>query len=338
MKGAAGFAIAAFAATIQAADWEDQADPVKVTTTTTTVASTWVDYDPAKTTTTTKPVALTTTTEYYWGDVPADKTTTTTKPVVVKTTTKVVDPTHTWGDVVVVTTKPVSPATSPAVTWVDAPVAGIGSCKVVTVTKTGSIIWVPAAYDPTWVEVPVAPTTAKPTTAKPTTVDHTWIDVPVDPIVKTTTTTADYTWADVPAKPTTFTTSTKPVVKTTTTATPKPTGGVCPKDNGKTLAQGGSCGCDFQINCGVKASPGAGSKFWQRTEGEKFDTLAACLKVCDENSLCESVLYVAEAGSADSQLCWQTSGLGPITGEGYAQIAYKGQCSGKCSQSYTKKA
>lgn len=46
------------------------------------------------------------------------------------------------------------------------------------------------------------------------------------------------------------------------------------------------------------------------------------------------VSRVDEKSSSDYHLCWQVSGLGPTTGQGYAQISYKGQCSGKCSASY----
>lgn len=111
---------------------------------------------------------------------------------------------------------------------------------------------------------------------------------------------------------------------------------MCPADHGKTLPVSGSCGGSFQVNCGVKATPGQNSKFWQRKENEKIPTLAACLAICNENALCESVLYVSASGTADDQLCWQTSGLGPVTGTGYAQIAYKTDAKGKCTQSYTK--
>jgi hypothetical protein len=87
----------------------------------------------------------------------------------------------------------------------------------------------------------------------------------------------------------------------------------------------------------LQASPDpTKTKFWQRTTGEKIATLAECMKICDENSLCEAVLYVSGSGTADDNICWQTSNLGPTTGSGYAQISYKGTCSGKCSASYTK--
>jgi hypothetical protein len=71
-------------------------------------------------------------------------------------------------------------------------------------------------------------------------------------------TTSTSTWADWTSTSTSTkawtTTSTKAWTTSTTTAAPKPTGGVCPNDSGKTLKQGGSCGCDFKINCGVKVS------------------------------------------------------------------------------------
>lgn len=319
--------------------WED--DPSKYSTTTTkpvvkttTTASTvWSDYDPKKTTTTTVPSKETTT----WDDVEiVTKTVTYTKKgghVVTVTITKPADSVATtwvdaetivdpeWQNVVSTTTKPVSPAS----TWADAQV-----CKVVTKTITASsYIWVPSGgdADPTWSDVPVKPTTTK-------AADPTWSDYTKS--VKPTSTAVDPTWSDyTPAPTTTVKPTTTKGWTTSTTAAPKPTGAVCPNDGGKTLASEGSCGSSFSINCGVKASPGKDSKFWQKNAGEKVSTLAACLAICNENALCESVLYVQSAGSADDQLCWQTSGLGPVTGTGYAQIAYKTGNKGKCSASYT---
>lgn len=147
---------------------------------------------------------------------------------------------------------------------------------------------------------------AAPTSSSTTT--QTWSDY-VDPTTTTTTTTAtwsDYvdptststttTWYDwTSTTTTTSSSSSKPTWTTSTTTTtskgPAPTGAVCPADNGKTLAAGGSCGCSFAINCATKASPGAGSKFWQKTAGALVNTLAECNKQCDENSLCESTLW-----------------------------------------------
>ena len=68
-------------------------------------------------------------------------------------------------------------------------------------------------------------------------------------------------------------------------------GAVCPADNGKVLAAGGSCQCEYQINCDVKATPGASSLFWQKDNGKLIDTLAECNKICDDNDKCEATLW-----------------------------------------------
>ncbi|ETN42368.1 uncharacterized protein HMPREF1541_01522 [Cyphellophora europaea CBS 101466] len=111
----------------------------------------------------------------------------------------------------------------------------------------------------------------------------------------------------------------------------------CPADNGKTVAAGGSCGASFTIHCDVSATPGASSKFWEQTSGQLVGTLAECNKQCDDNALCEATLWVDDASSKDYHHCWQTSGLGPVTGAGKARISYKGQATGKCSASYSQK-
>lgn len=59
------------------------------------------------------------------------------------------------------------------------------------------------------------------------------------------------------------------------------------------------------------------------------------LLIKSEISACEAVLYVnGQPGSGDNELCWQTSGLGPVTGTNYAQIAYKTGAKGGCKASY----
>lgn len=157
-----------------------------------------------------------------------------------------------------------------------------------TKTVTASTyIWVPSGDEAehTWSDasVPAVSTTKS--------VDPTWSDY----VASTTTTKAvDPTWSDYTGAPTTTTKAsttkgwtTSTTKATTTTAAPKPTGAVCPNDDKKTLASDGSCGSSFSINCGVKASPGKDSKFWQKTVGAKIPTLAACLAICNENALCE---------------------------------------------------
>jgi hypothetical protein len=44
---------------------------------------------------------------------------------------------------------------------------------------------------------------------------------------------------------------------------------------------------------------------------------------------------VDKAGDKDYHKCYQVSGLGPVTGDGYAQISYKTSCSGACAASYS---
>lgn len=68
-------------------------------------------------------------------------------------------------------------------------------------------------------------------------------------------------------------------------------GAVCPADNGKVLAAGGTCQCEYQINCDVKATPGADSMFWEHKSGELIGSLAECNKLCDDNDQCEATLW-----------------------------------------------
>ncbi|KAK5954188.1 hypothetical protein OHC33_004761 [Knufia fluminis] len=148
------------------------------------------------------------------------------------------------------------------------------------------------------------------------------------------------TWSK-PATTTKVETTTTSKVETTTTTTtatteaPKPTA-TCPATAGTPFPASGSCECSYAINCGVKATPGKGAKFWERKSGELVDSLDACIAICDENSSCTAVLYVDEptAGPNDYKHCWQTSGLPQPDGTGYAKISYKGACSGSCSAGY----
>jgi hypothetical protein len=115
----------------------------------------------------------------------------------------------------------------------------------------------------------------------------------------TNTSSAAYTWSDYTGAPTTTSTATSTKgwttsyssASTTTSSKPAPTAAVCPNDSGKTILTSGSCGCSFQINCAVRASPGAGSKFWQKDANELVDTLDACNAQCNENALCETTLW-----------------------------------------------
>ncbi|KAK5062860.1 hypothetical protein LTR84_004935 [Exophiala bonariae] len=312
------------------------------TTTKKVVASTSSTYDPwldwTSSTTTTKKVDPATSTSYVWGDW----TSTSTKPVAVVTTT---------------TTKPVSPATTSSAVWGDwdevDPAAA--TCKAVTVTYTGVGFWVP---DPAGAWADWTSSTTKPVAPATTTstwVDPTWSDWVASTTtttkkvsVSTTTTTAwvDPTWSDWVSSSTTLVTTTKgswgssstgaaTTKASTTTAAPKPAA-TCPSDNGKKVLAGGSCGCEYTVNCGVKASPDAKSVFWEKVSGGIVPTLGECLALCDANDKCEATLWVDDASNGDYHHCWQISGLGAPTGTGVAQISYKGTCSGKCSESYSK--
>ncbi|EXJ92320.1 hypothetical protein A1O3_00870 [Capronia epimyces CBS 606.96] len=226
-------------------------------------------------------------------------------------------------------------------------------CKVVTITETGAPVWVPISTG--WEDWdPVTSTSTA------------WEDW--DPVTKTKTITAIppksttvYTekWDDwtssAPEALTVTTYTTIPVLPTSshtgawgnttvpitasstaaasTTPTPAPTAATCPADNGQAVIPGGSCGCEFTVNCGVQASPDANSKFWQQSDS-LVDTLEECLELCDNNSNCETVLWVDDSTSGDYHHCWQISGLGQPTGSGIAQISYKGTCSGTCASTY----
>ncbi|KEF58099.1 uncharacterized protein A1O9_06022 [Exophiala aquamarina CBS 119918] len=309
-----------------------EVDPVKSTTTT---VDPWLDWT-SSTTTSKKvdPVKSTSTSVDPWADW-ASTTTTSKKVDPAKTTST----THVWADWTSSSVKPVDPAVT-ASTW--APVDP-AVCAAVTVTYTGAGFWVP---DPAgaWADwTSSSSTTKKVDPAKST--STTWADwevtttKKVDP-AKSTSTTVDPTWSDWVASTTTtlktvVSTTTKPAATTTGTKPPSaaPT---CPSDNKKSVLAGGSCGCSFTVNCGVKASPDASSLFWEKTSGGIVPTLAECLALCDSNDKCEAALWVDDATNGDYHHCWQISGLGAPTGEGVAQISYKGTCSGKCSESYTK--
>lgn len=65
----------------------------------------------------------------------------------------------------------------------------------------------------------------------------------------------------------------------------------CPNDGGKTLKAGGSCDCDYSINCASKADVPSTAKFWERTSGEIILSLAECVAICDENKECEACIW-----------------------------------------------
>jgi len=200
--------------------------------------------------------------------------------------------------------------------------------KKVDAAKTTSTVW--GDWEAT------TTTTKKVDPAKTT--STTWADWEVTTTTTkkdapATTTTAD-PWSDWPSSTTTLVTTTKGAA--TTTTKPPSAAPTCPSDNKKSVLAGGSCGCEFTVNCGVKASPGASSVFWEKTSGGIVPTLAECLALCDSNDKCEAALWVDDSTNGDYHHCWQISGLGAPTGEGVAQISYKGQCSGKCSESYSK--
>lgn len=65
----------------------------------------------------------------------------------------------------------------------------------------------------------------------------------------------------------------------------------CPASNGQSVLGGGSCDCDFTVNCDVKATPGSTSKFWQQNAGTLVPTLAECIEQCDNNSDCTAALW-----------------------------------------------
>lgn len=65
----------------------------------------------------------------------------------------------------------------------------------------------------------------------------------------------------------------------------------CPNDGGKTLKYGGSCDCDYSINCASKADTPSTAKFWERTSGEIILSLAECVAICDENQECEACIW-----------------------------------------------
>jgi hypothetical protein len=60
-----------------------------------------------------------------------------------------------------------------------------------------------------------------------------------------------------------------------------------------------------------------------------FDFCLECEMDTDEMN------RVDKAGDKDYHKCYQVSGLGPVTGDGYAQISYKTSCSGACAASYS---
>ncbi|KAK5395505.1 hypothetical protein LTR79_007219 [Exophiala xenobiotica] len=122
---------------------------------------------------------------------------------------------------------------------------------------------------------------------------------------------------------------------TTTTTTVAPAAS-CPASNGEEVEGGGSCGCEFSVNCGVHADTSTNPTFFQKDSGAAVDSLAECLALCDNNDKCTATIWCDDASScgSDYHICWQTNGLGGVAGTGYGQISYKGSCSGSCSSSY----
>merc|ERR1712169_170292 len=164
-------------------------------------------------------------------------------------------------------------------------------------------------------------TTTTTTKATTTSVDPTWLDW--------TSSEASTTAAPPSGKPTTTTT-------TTTTTTSAAAAASCPASNGKDVSGGGSCGCEFSVNCAVHADTSTNPTFFQKDSGAAVDSLAECLALCDNNDKCTATIWCDDAASCggDYHICWQTNGLGGVAGAGYGQISYKGTCSGSCSSSY----
>ncbi|KAK6368187.1 hypothetical protein LTS17_009928 [Exophiala oligosperma] len=242
---------------------------------------TWADW--AATTTTTKPAKKTTTTPAAtWADW--------------DTTTTVVDPT--WVDWDTTTTKKPAPTTTVVdPTWVDWDTTTTTKKPAPTTTT-----WV----DPTWLDWTTTTTTVKTTTT--TWVDPTWLDwtsTSAAPTTTTTTTPANNGWG----------TTTTTVAATTTTAAPV-AAATCPADNGQSVTAGGSCQCDYTVNCGVHADTSGGPQFWNKGT---TDSLAACLTLCDNNDKCTATIWcddTTQCGS-DYHVCWQTNGLGGVAGTGF---------------------
>ncbi|KAL2436918.1 hypothetical protein ABEF95_015280 [Exophiala dermatitidis] len=225
---------------------------------------------------------------------------------------------------------------SGAMAWANEPV-----CKVVTVTETGTPVWVPVA---TWADWETSSETTPPPAPKTTTVytEHwdDWTKTVPQALTVTTYTTIPVvpTSSAAPTHTGSWGNSTVSTGASSTSAAPSSTSSVapaaatCPASNGQNVLPGGSCGCSFAVHCGVQATPDASSKFWE--QGGLVDTLAECLALCDSNDKCEAALWVDEPSSGDYHHCWQISGLGQPTGTGIAQISYKGTCSGTCASSY----
>ncbi|KAK5226238.1 hypothetical protein LTR72_004143 [Exophiala xenobiotica] len=228
------------------------------------------------------------------------------------TTSTSADPT--WGDWTTTSSKKTT-TTTPAkkattTTWVDPTWL---DWTTTTTTTTTSV-------DPTWLDWTTTTTTTT-TKATTTSVDPTWLDW-------TSSTEAATTAAPTSGKPTTTTTTT-----TTTTVAPAAS---CPASNGEEVEGGGSCGCEFSVNCGVHADTSTNPTFFQKDSGAAVDSLAECLALCDNNDKCTATIWCDDASScgSDYHICWQTNGLGGVAGTGYGQISYKGSCSGSCSSSY----
>ncbi|RMD44616.1 hypothetical protein DV735_g529, partial [Chaetothyriales sp. CBS 134920] len=49
--------------------------------------------------------------------------------------------------------------------------------------------------------------------------------------------------------------------------------------------------------------------FWEQTDNEVVDTLAACIAKCDNNESCHAAIWVDDSTSADYHNCWQVSSL-----------------------------
>jgi hypothetical protein len=264
--------------------------------------------------------------------------------------TSTLDPT--WGDWASTTT-----TTTADPTWSDWASTETGTTKTKTHTTpeavTKTLTWsdwtsTTVTVDPTWSDWESTTTT--------TTVDPTWSDWE-STTTTTTTSSVDPTWSDwassssVTSSPTpsssvgpisasTWTTtsasesSSTTTTTTTTTTSAAAATATCPASNGEIVSPSGSCGCEFTVNCAVHATTSDSSVFWEQTSGALVDTLEECLEICNDNSDCEATLWVDDSTSSDYHHCWQVSGLGAVAGSGYAQISYKGTCSGTCAETY----